>query len=1121
MTSARVKRGFANELSKGLMADPAARSSWPPPVEVKQSITEVLQNPRGELRETLDFRGAPAPPPPPRAPPDAPVTINDFEQYLRELAPLYDEAPLSPLPAGGLEMSKARTNALDDVPNAYYDDSFAVAQSEDLAGLLASDESAPLDRDRVDALRIRLSAREEALRAELRGKLSQRANAVDAALEQVRALRSKVLATAMDVADARDRATIAVDAVANPVVRIDDVVGARKNALNVLQTLRLVKRVRAAAGDVPVLLDTGQYAAAIDAVHSARDALQSSQLRGVHALAAARARLARAVESIDARLRSDFRTLTRGNEDTVDDAQVLAVADLCARIGRMEVLRRTYLDDVAMSLAKELSELNDLGKACSVVRARVAKAAKVLRALHTKTDSNEKKVEDEGLRPAFEKLYAVAQDVMCTVIDRLMKTFPVSLEATPGAFIVLRNEGDISEVSCFDEAKAAIRFTELARSLNQLADDLATDLDLTVGVGGPLRAKCRERILAFIDAFHKAHVEAVTTSVRADEWKEVVVSEGTARLVTSVVGSAGTSVNTPAESERKRVAGPMPTPRVSKARKPKKLRIPLVMKGETYYAVRCGLRFARSLCAYALVVDKIPLVSSAAARRGVELSILFNSLVCQAILGAAALEWAGIKTITARHLALASRTVAMAEVLSTATHDALKGALPPAQAGVVVPLMEKASSEFGDSQRQLLAKITTIMMQRLGAHETTLRNLPWGSKSDMQRMGTPSYYMDRLVGESDLLHRILWSLLPAKEVGDIFERVCVAFGNHLADAYNTVDMSKSWVRKRVTADTSHLYSELLRLDVFEVAPDALKPVERLFKTFSAVEDDSVKSAGTTPVKEGTNEGTPAKLERMNAHVSGTAVIVESTGATPVKGESALTTPVKKQAVDGTAERLDRINATPVEEESVKSAQVEGKVKDAVPTKLDSVEVTHAKEESANAKLAQEEKVITVAVQENTDDITEETNMTAVKAESANGTRPREEDAKTAVVEKTVNTTTETETNKESEDLTTKTETSEASNATLDTEANKVNDETTETETDRFNDATIQTETSKENDTTAETDRDKFNKKNKAGVESKTKETLFECMNNDEMLERSNTAALEQNKIESNDTSAEK
>lgn len=828
------------------MTDPS--SAWPPPIEAKQSITEVLQNPRGtlELRDSLDFRNAPpTPPTPPRASPNAALTINDFEKYLRELAPLYDEAPLSPSPplgSSGSGVDAVRAQMLADVPEAYFDESFSVARSEDLAALHAQDD-ALLDPARVGALRSCLAQREDALRTEMQLRLHERGDAVSAALGDVRTLRARVLATAAEVATVRDRARAAVTAVAHSVVRIDDVVAARQNALSVLHTLRLVKRVRAASDDVRVLLDTGQYAAAIDAVHSARDALQGSALRHVHALAAARARLARSVESIDARLRSDFRMLTKGGDENVDETQVLAVADLISRIGRMGVLQRTYLNDVASALDKELTEVSDVSPACQLVRSRVAKASRVLRALFSEreVEVDEKENEKEMRLPgALEKLYSIAQEALVKVMDRLLKTFPVGKDLDSGNYIVLLDEDVISEITCFDEAKAAIRFAELMRSLNQLADDLARDLGVSSGAGGPLRAKCRERVLAFIDAFHKAHSDAVTTTVHSDEWQEVAVNIGTARLVSSVALSS-----VPFEhpvNEPQRVAGPMPTPRapVGKGRRPnfnlatRKVRVPLIVDGVTYYAVRSGLRFARSLCAYALVVDKIPLVSSAAARRGVELSILFNSLVCQAILGAAALEWAGIKSITARHLALASRTVAMSGVLSTEVHEALQGALSENQRGVIIPLMKKAQNEFLDSQSQLLAKILTIMMQRLSAHEAALRKLPWAKKMEMSRLGTPNdYYILLLAKESGVLHRILWSILPNHEVSDIFEHVCNAIESQLSDAYRSIDgFDKPWVKKRITADTSHLYSKLAELDVFHANPEALRPVEKLFKSFS-------------------------------------------------------------------------------------------------------------------------------------------------------------------------------------------------------------------------------------------------------------------------------------------------
>ncbi len=75
------------------------------------------------------------------------------------------------------------------------------------------------------------------------------------------------------------------------------------------------------------------------------------------------------------------------------------------------------------------------------------------------------------------------------------------------------------------------------------------------------------RILEFIGSFHEAHVDAVTTILRAEEWKEVLILKGTSQLTTSVVRTADAPVSAPRESVPKRVARLMPTPRMVKGRK--------------------------------------------------------------------------------------------------------------------------------------------------------------------------------------------------------------------------------------------------------------------------------------------------------------------------------------------------------------------------------------------------------------------------------------------------------------------------------------------------------------------------------------------------------------------------
>lgn len=147
--------------------------------------------------------------------------------------------------------------------------------------------------------------------------------------------------------------------------------------------------------------------------------------------------------------------------------------------------------------------------------------------------------------------------------------------------------------------------------------------------------------------------------------------------------------------------------------------------------------------------------------------------------------------------------------------------------------MEKAEKDFVEHHGQLLEKIFAIMMERLAAHESTLRALPWDKKLEMDRFDVPSPYMATLVKESTVLHRILWSVLPQAEVVDIFQRVCAAYASHLHDAYSCLDSGRPWIRRRVAADATFLFQALSKLEVFAKADQgAIEPVQKLFNRFA-------------------------------------------------------------------------------------------------------------------------------------------------------------------------------------------------------------------------------------------------------------------------------------------------
>lgn len=866
----------------------------------KQSITEVLQNPRGsdfagvlELPDVSSFEfdftaASPVPLPPP-------LTINDFAPYLRDFS-----APFAAFRAAASHERSERPR-LDQVPAAYFEPAFRPAQSEELAKLQE------LERGRIEQFQRRLAAHRVALQREMHMRMMQHSEPVAEALERARGLRIRLLEAADAVRNARLRAEPVVPDIVSPVAAVEGVVRVRGNAAKLLDALEAVKRVAATPDDVECLVEGGEYAAAIDAVEGAKAALLQDELKAVVALAPARARLAVAVETIDCALREQFRLLLQdgfrdeGGESHAQEHEraLREVTGLVERMGRLQLLERSIVDELKRTLETELEECKSLEGASKALRTTARRAARTLYVIHlgdvadtdkeVGDDSSESdsRIDSVALRASLQSMHEGLQELMGSTVDRLLGSFAGSggaeVSGIGASFIVMMPDSELTEVNCFEEAKAAMRFGDAMRGLESLAVDL-DDIFQNQKKGGVLRAKISERLLAFLGAFHKAHVDTLTKALRVDRWQEVKVSSGAQRLIAAVTGDFVTAPQSPNNSGgvSAAIGGAFGTKNISLAS--------IAIGGAQFKTVAAGVRYARSICAYVLLSEKLPLVSSEAARRGVELSRLFNSLVGRAILGAAALEWSGLRSITARHLSLASRTVAMAAALAERVNTPLEKALSSSQAGVVVPLMRKSEKDFRDHHGQLLAKILSIMMDRLAAHEAALIALPWGKQQEMRRFDIPSGYITTMSKEASVLHRILWSILPAKEVSDIFQRVCAAYGSHLTEAYGSLNGTRPWIRERVAADVTHLHDLLSSLDVFLENKDALIPVKKLYQRFAAEVNEQCNAelrAKASPVKREQQPSSPAPVT-LNSTGNTPAPIAGTVASGPMDSQTSAT-----------------------------------------------------------------------------------------------------------------------------------------------------------------------------------------------------------------------------------------
>lgn len=82
-----------------------------------------------------------------------------------------------------------------------------------------------------------------------------------------------------------------------------------------------------------------------------------------------------------------------------------------------------------------------------------------------------------------------------------------------------------------------------------------------------------------------------------------------------------------------------------------------MVNGQSYVVVGAALFFLPQMLEYCSCVDNLPSAAPDLLTRLVELLKTFNSRTCQLVLGAGALSLVGLKTISSRNLALASRSL--------------------------------------------------------------------------------------------------------------------------------------------------------------------------------------------------------------------------------------------------------------------------------------------------------------------------------------------------------------------------------------------------------------------------------------------------------------------------------
>ncbi|KAL6301781.1 Vps54-like protein-domain-containing protein [Sparassis latifolia] len=165
-----------------------------------------------------------------------------------------------------------------------------------------------------------------------------------------------------------------------------------------------------------------------------------------------------------------------------------------------------------------------------------------------------------------------------------------------------------------------------------------------------------------------------------------------------------------------RMAAARATPRRVSSAPTKHLRI----EDRSYFAVSATQEVLVLLADYLKIIVNLPMLTTETMSRVIELLKAFNSRTCQVVLGAGAMRSAGLKNITARHLALASQSLSIMISLIPYVRETFRRHLSQKQAVMLVEF-DKLKRDFQEHQNEIHAKLIAIMGDRLSVHIKTLQ----------------------------------------------------------------------------------------------------------------------------------------------------------------------------------------------------------------------------------------------------------------------------------------------------------------------------------------------------------------------------------------------------------------
>ncbi|WWC68573.1 uncharacterized protein I206_102503 [Kwoniella pini CBS 10737] len=368
---------------------------------------------------------------------------------------------------------------------------------------------------------------------------------------------------------------------------------------------------------------------------------------------------------------------------------------------------------------------------------------------------------------------------------------------------------------------------------------------MIVGLRGVTTSQAR----SFLVSYHSVRLTKSAKLVEEEQWTQIDVPSDVQHVINLLIQSA---VSDPPECT---IPPPAANGESSNSAITVGMKKQVDVEDKSYFLVKATSESLVLLGDYLKIVVNLELVVTDVMSRIIEFLKSFNSRTCQVVLGAGAMRSAGLKNITAKHLALASQSLSIIISLIPYIREFVRRHLSPKQA-VMLTEFDKLKRDYQEHQNEIHAKLVAIMSDRLAVHVGSLREIDWEATPNRD---APRPYAEMLVKETATLHKVLSKYLAASTVDSVMSEVITAIVHRLSEEYSKIEFKSEEAKKRMLQDVALLIIKLTPLSesgkevnkletLVKEKPTPRKPIGQAMSGFLR-RNGSQKSESGSPIVE--------------------------------------------------------------------------------------------------------------------------------------------------------------------------------------------------------------------------------------------------------------------------------